>query len=283
MRLNRKTKLRQLNVHKVSLLALLARGMQLNDMLRSDELKALALSILTDPRIKDRPKFISITYIQKLLTNFRMNFNPRARGGIVIEFLEDENRFDDDENLDHLETLVKNCLENSMKPPGRYKVARLHKVLLMVVILRSLRIDTRLIWSLQPMRMRPPAKDLLKKEKPQELDEDKSENKDVKQSAASKKKKEKVIKKKVASGKSKGKGRQMISMSSDEDEDEDLAFLRKQNDLLIKPSDFGNDYWLEVYLEEERRWASVEVESGRLLGDYELEVWEIFSLYFQIS
>lgn len=307
LQLNREVKDRQVSLHKVSVLCHLARLVLLNDLLCSDELRAMAMSqvgcnLFNIPSSNlDRDD----AYLVRVLGMVRRKFRPWY--STAVEPNHDmlaETNFDDVDTLDGIEQVLKQyfneeeCLRY-LKP--------FHRVLLAVLLLRAAGFEVRLIHSMQPLPLRPSSDELLKKPVQPKEDEgdtgitpaktDANDDDPDYDSESEAKTKKKKIGKGVAAKKknnvkskdvepgpstsSKSKARKTRRSSSDqEDRDFESLLNPKKNSQSKKITNFlPVDDWVEVYIPRRQRWVPIDLEKYQASQDAPFEVSLICTRY----
>lgn len=142
---NRYTREVQENLHKVHLLCLMSTGMMYNNILRSQNVLAAGLSTLPSKQAYP-PKNLDLVYLEKFIKWFRQNFSVSI----------------DDRESNGL--MATSSLEEELLSQFQHRKALSHNYLvcLFIVILRSLDVQARLIWSLSPVPLKPNTNDILK-------------------------------------------------------------------------------------------------------------------------
>lgn len=282
LHLNRKMRRRQEVMHKVSLLMGLSRVVLINNMLRSEELRGLALSSLSVYRLQNQPSILNRQYLLQIFNWIRKTYCQSAAdiylGHPRIQLKAKEMPCDDDESLSHLEVRLKEYLGDESI---RRDLNRLHQVLVAILLLREAGFDARLINTMQPVTLRPLSGDLLKKPvQPKDSDDDIHDGADDNAEI------ENDEEENDAAGPSSAKGaRKVVKADTDEDEDdeedEEESYCKKPKKKKKKPQTkstipiskyFGCEFWIEIYVPRERCWISLDVTTGKLENDVELEV-----------
>ncbi|KAJ8046378.1 DNA repair protein complementing XP-C cells-like [Holothuria leucospilota] len=128
--LNRFNKERQIELHKVHLLCLLANGFHRNQVCNNELLQGVALSVIPLDVVKARPKKLNIDFVYKLLFWFRKNFEVDASLPVPFKFP------------------VYKLLQGMQS--GKFSCDE-ELVMVFVLCIRALGGDARLVMSFQPM------------------------------------------------------------------------------------------------------------------------------------
>lgn len=142
-RINLIKKENQSFMHKVHVLCWIAHGNYLNDVVNSSDLMGLALSLIPSQHCYP-PKRADLTYLEKLVQWFVKKLSVN-------------------ENYENKIEIIKLSLPSILQKEISETVAfsKRDLVLIFVCILRSLGLSVRLIISLQPVPLKPPASELL--------------------------------------------------------------------------------------------------------------------------
>ncbi|XP_046666178.1 DNA repair protein complementing XP-C cells homolog [Homalodisca vitripennis] len=140
-RINLIKKENQVYMHKVHLLCWIAHGMFLNSTINNDDLMGLALSLIPSKHCYP-PKHADLNYLEKLVSWF------------VNKLTVDKNST----FLNSSGTSLLDSLESQIN--SRVVLSQRDLVLIFLCMLRSLGINARLVISLRPVPLRPPASDL---------------------------------------------------------------------------------------------------------------------------
>ncbi|KAF6216121.1 hypothetical protein GE061_000459 [Apolygus lucorum] len=275
---NESRRIFQVDLHKGSVLGCLAHGFFLNNLANTDDLHALALSVIPNKSFY-APSVNTLSYTEKITKWFNKKYP-----------------------IDYSKTVV--SLDIVVEDFSRAKASSLPSLVVMFVALcRQLGLKCRLMIALQPCPIKPPASEMMKipkeneeadgddgiSESPKKKAKGKATscekipggkstiNSRTKPSTSSKKQKNsestkaskqqsdsKAVKNKSkktpneknsprnSSGK---KSNRKVLSSDDSDEDEPV------ND---RPAKKGVDYWAEVYLEAEEIWVPADVARGQV-------------------
>ena len=144
--MNRQIREYQEDLHKVSLLCLIGVGLAYNTVLRSESVLSLALSTLPSQHSYP-PQHLDLSYMEMFLKWFRKIFKAEIVAAIPENDL-----------------MLPAEMEGKLTEQLQKKEAKSYNYLvcLFVVILRSLGVDARLVWSLKPCTLKPDSKDLMK-------------------------------------------------------------------------------------------------------------------------
>lgn len=285
-------------LHRVHLLCLVSRSLQLNTLLNSETLLARAMSMLPSTYAYP-PKRVTVRYVEQFLKWFKSKVEMvRPDGGAAPS----------EDVFSTLETRL------------RCRSARtgLELVCLFVLILRAIAVNCRLVMSLQPTPLKPPAESAATAGTAQKQARGSSNGKTPAYSSSQKPKSTEVVNKggrskSAAKPKTAGKGEKPVtpksaaskkssswtdsvrraparqatrkpSVAASEDsfdeEEREASPRRRQQDRRVLSSSSNSssgggvstegrhrskivaDHWAEVYVEEEQRWLSVDVVGG---------------------
>jgi len=228
-----------------------------NGWLGDEELQGMAFSLLPS-KFSNAPKFVNLEYLSKFVAWFRIHFKVKVW---------DDSESQKNDNVDIVENLKEEMLTRNF---SNYDSL----VYIFIILLRSIKVDSRLMWSMQPLPLKPDTDELL--QKPKELAEENSENEDEKdQPSTSKSQKGK---KKSENKEDSSLGRRIISTDDDDSDFDETKKVKKgkthkkKKPLPTEKTKLTCDTWVEVYLNEEERWVSVDLDTSKILCDSEIEV-----------
>lgn len=258
--INRERRDIQEYLHKVSLLCQIARGLQLNEAISSPVLNDALKSRTKGQSFSS--KRLDLSKLERMIKWFRKDMIIEKPS--IVENLESSQKcFQDDEFIAY-QIMEKTAFDSN------------YYVMIFVAFLRHLKIDARLVISLTPLPLKPPADDLIRKPSTKTRDDDKKrkekdENKGKHRQKTREKKKS--LSKTTKKATRKNDGRKMISSSEDEKDSPKKSVIQQV---------IGQDMWVEVYLIEEERWVSVDILKGKVICDKELEVAIIKTIYTDV-
>ncbi|XP_030560508.1 DNA repair protein complementing XP-C cells homolog isoform X1 [Drosophila novamexicana] len=178
-RMNRDIKDRQLLMHKVSLLCLIARSLKYNRLLADTSLMQAALKLLPSRNAYPTEKGVELKYLQSFVTWFKTAIKLLSQDLYAAKATAGSKRAIIEELLAQIKRKEARCKQDM--------------IFIFIILARGMGMNCRLIVNLQPMALRPQASDLipikLKQEEKNksgtiksEADEDEEEQSDSKSS-----------------------------------------------------------------------------------------------------
>lgn len=146
-RLNRDIKDRQLLMHKVSLLCLLARSMKYNRLLADTTLMEATLKLLPSRNAYPTEKGVELKYLQSFVTWFKT----------AIKLLS-QDLYASQAKVGSKRAIIEELLAQIKRKEARCKQ---DMIFIFIVLARGMGMNCRLIVNLQPMALRPQASDLI--------------------------------------------------------------------------------------------------------------------------
>uniref|UniRef100_T1H7V6 Rad4 beta-hairpin domain-containing protein n=1 Tax=Rhodnius prolixus TaxID=13249 RepID=T1H7V6_RHOPR len=257
--INLKKKRHQLVLHKASLVCLIANGLFINKVISSDELMALAMSVIPSKKYYP-PEKVTKGYVSELLKWFCSKMK------IVDRPVEDK--------YNMLEDIIQTFATCSPRSPNIL-------VFMFVSVARFLGLKCRLVINLCPVSLKPPLQIVPQERKSVKCtDSDantESDQPSAKKSCGSIKKKKSAITKPSTSVAQKpntrsnkaatpskvdsknvstARGKRKVLSDDEEEVFEDMK-LSKQT--LMRKAKSTTDFWVEVYVEAEKKWIPYDV------------------------
>ncbi|EDW08383.2 DNA repair protein complementing XP-C cells homolog [Drosophila mojavensis] len=146
-RMNRDIKDRQLLMHKVSLLCLLARSIKYNRLLADTTLMQAALKLLPSRNAYPTEKGVELKYLQSFVTWFKTSIK-----------LLSQDLYPTHEKAGSKRAIIEQLLALIKRKEARCKQ---DMIFIFIVLARGMGMNCRLIVNLQPMALRPQASDLI--------------------------------------------------------------------------------------------------------------------------
>lgn len=243
LKLNRKKKALQINLHKGSFMCLLSRGFYLNSLNLNPMVKALALSHIPFFRGSDNLKEVNLSLVSSLMNWYRSRFSWIPA--------------DKKDKRTELEKLHECLMTTKAASPTTFILGFL--TMLRTLDCRDRR--TRIIYPISPLPHK--ADNLLLSDK---------QLQQRKKSTSPKEKKKETNKKPVGKGKSK----KVLSSDSDEDIFVEAApkkrYTRQDINAVMGLDETSVEVWIEVFLTSDNKWICVDPVNGIIDKPKELEM-----------
>ncbi|XP_064548271.1 DNA repair protein complementing XP-C cells homolog [Drosophila montana] len=160
-RMNRDIKDRQLLMHKVSLLCLIARSLKYNRLLADTSLMQAALKLLPSRNAYPTEKGVELKYLQSFVTWFKT----------AIKLLSQDLYAANATAAGSRRAIIEQLLAQIKRKEARCKQ---DMIFIFIILARGMGMNCRLIVNLQPMALRPQASDLIPIKLKQEQEKNKS-------------------------------------------------------------------------------------------------------------